>query len=46
LAATRLFAREGARLAVVSRRGEAFRALLRAESIEAVCITADLGGNG
>jgi NAD(P)-dependent dehydrogenase (short-subunit alcohol dehydrogenase family) len=43
LAATRLFAREGARLAVVSRRSEAFRALLRAEAIEAVCITADLG---
>lgn len=43
LAATRLFAQEGARLALVSRRADGLRATLREEGIEALVLQADLG---
>ena len=43
LAATRRFAAEGARLALVARRGDGLRATLRAEGIDAVVLPADLG---
>jgi NAD(P)-dependent dehydrogenase (short-subunit alcohol dehydrogenase family) len=46
LAAARMLAAEGARLAVVARRGAVLGELLRSEGIDAVAITADLGDRG
>lgn len=43
LDAVRRFAAEGAQLALVARRGEALSRTLRAEGIDAVVLTADLG---
>src|SRR5205085_9747644 len=43
LAATRRLAAEGARLALVSRRAQALRELLRDEGVDAEVLSADLG---